>query len=323
MWQISNLFICAVTGAMVIFPAGRHAGSCRSAHGVLHDALAKLRRRVDELQPQAARTRQRRGLHRKHALEALQRGHHRQVGLLLRRLVLRLQYRAVADVAAHLHRIRDRFCQRLHIAESEVHALPRQWVHRMSRVAHQRESWPHVAAGVDHLQREGARRAADRLEDAGRLDEARVPAARDLRQHLPHAVQQAAPAGGGVPPSGPAGRQRRVDRLAKRLRGQPLQVRRHAGRGGPHDVAVPVPDGQQRERAGGEEALPGGGVGAVRAHGGHHAALPVPPARRAQARHAAGAGGRPVRAHHQPAAQRAAVLQLQARQAGVRVCRPG
>lgn len=56
-------------------------------------------------------------------------------------------------------------------------------------------------------------------------------------------------------------------------------------RGGPHDVGKAAADRQQRERPGGQEALPRGVIGRrVRRHCGHHAALPVAPADCSQAR---------------------------------------
>ena len=61
------------------------------------------------------------------------------------------------------------------------------------------------------------------------------------------------------------------------LRRERLQARGLGDAGGPHDVAVAAADRQQRERPGGQEALPGGVVGVLRPHGGHNAALMVAP----------------------------------------------
>ena len=63
----------------------------------------------------------------------------------------------------------------------------------------------------------------------------------------------------------------------KGLRRERLQARGLSDAGGPDDVAEAAAHGQQRQRARGQEALPGGVVGVLRPHGRHDAALMVAP----------------------------------------------
>jgi hypothetical protein len=113
-------------------------------------------------------------------------------------------------------------------------------------------------------------------------------AARRVAHHIHHRgrLHKAAGGGGGQQPTQQLSqaRPRRVVRPARqRARHggrqlaprQRLQLRRHLGRAGPYDAAEAAAHRQQRQRAGGQEALVRGLVGPGRRHGRHQASLPV------------------------------------------------
>lgn len=63
-------------------------------------------------------------------------------------IVAHRQKAGIADVGAALHRGRDRICQRRRVGQAQVHALARQRVHRVRRIAYQRHPPPHIPAAA-------------------------------------------------------------------------------------------------------------------------------------------------------------------------------